>query len=362
MSNDYYKILGVDKNASQDEIKKAFRKLAHQHHPDKGGGDDTKFKEANEAYQTLGNEQKRKQYDQFGSAGGAGGFNYSDFANAQGGSPFGSGGFSQGNVNFDFGDLGDLFGGMFGGSRGGGSGQQTRGASIETELSIDFEESVFGVEKNINLSKKIICDHCKGNMAEPGSKINTCKKCGGSGKISSVQQTILGTFQTQSVCPDCRGEGKSYEKKCSKCGGSGVEYGNEQIKIKIPAGIENGQQIRLTGKGEPSPRGIAGDLYINIIVKPSKKFKRVGDNIRSDYHISIAQASLGDKVEVETVDGNVSLKIPAGTQSHTEFKLSDRGVPHLRARGRGDHLVKVIVDIPRGLKRKEKKILEDLGI
>jgi molecular chaperone DnaJ len=356
MAKDYYDILGVDKSASQDDIKKAFRKKAHEHHPDKGNGNADKFKELNEAYQTIGNENKRKQYDQFGSAGGPGGFNYSDFSGARGGSPFG-----QGGVNFDFGDLGDLFGGMFNGG-GGGRTEQARGASIETELPISFEESVFGVEKMLNLSKRIVCSTCQGNGAEPGSKVNTCKKCSGSGKVSSVQQTILGTFQSQSVCPDCSGEGKSYDKKCSKCSGSGVEYGSEKIKIKVPAGIENGQQIRLTGKGEASPKGIAGDLYINIRVNPSSKFKRQLDDIRSDYHLSISQASLGDKVEVSTVDGPVTLKIPAGTQSHTEFKLSGKGVPHLRVRGRGDHIVRVLVDIPKGLNRKQRKLLEELDI
>ena len=367
MAKNYYEVLGVKKDASQDEIKKAFRKLAHEHHPDKNGGNGDKFKEANEAYQTLGNEQKRRQYDQFGSAfSGGGGFNYQDFARAsarggqENGNPFGSaqggfGNFSQGNVNFDFGDLGDLgdiFGSFFsaqGGSAFGGSGSrnsQQRGADIETRLDIDFKEAVFGVEKNLELSKRVICRHCQGQGAEPGSKINNCKTCGGRGRVSSVQQTILGTFQTQSICPACHGEGKTYEKKCSHCSGSGVEYGTEKIKVKIPAGIEDGQQLRLSQKGEPNPKGSAGDLYINIRVRPSVDFRREGDDIKSDYHISFSQAVLGDKVEIKTVDGLVNLKIPAGTQSQTEFKLGGKGAPHLRSRGRGDHLVKIIVDIP----------------
>ncbi|MDO8669252.1 MAG: molecular chaperone DnaJ [Candidatus Buchananbacteria bacterium] len=367
MAKDYYAILGVKKDATQDEIKKAFRKLAHEHHPDKEHGNADKFKEINEAYQTVGHEEKRKQYDQFGSAfsgTGSGGFsNYQDFARAQGGNPFGQGGFSQGNVNFDFGDMGDLgdiFGSFFGGSR--SQAKQAKGSDIETELSIDFEESVFGVERNIELAKRIICKHCQGNGAEPGSKINTCNNCHGSGKISSVQQTILGAFQTQRVCPNCQGEGKTYEKKCKICSGSGVEYGQEQIKIKIPAGIEDGQQIRLSGRGESNPKGSAGDLYINIRVKKNPKFKRNGDDIISDFHISIAQAMLGDKVEIETVDGLVNLKIPAGTQSHSRFKLAGRGVPHLRSRGRGDHLIRVIVDIPKNFNKKQKKFIEELGI
>lgn len=359
MAKDYYDILGVKKTATQDEIKKAFRKLAHEHHPDKASGNNDKFKEINEAYQTVGNEQKRKQYDQFGAAGGA---NYQDFARSQGGNPFG-GGFSQSNVNFDFGDMGDLgdiFGSFFGGGR--GEQRQARGADIETQLNISFEESVFGVEKNIELSKKITCKHCQGNGAEPGSKISDCSNCKGTGKISSVQQTILGAFQSQRVCPTCQGEGKTYEKKCKVCSGSGVEYGSEKIKVVIPAGIENGQQIRLSGKGESSPKGVAGDLYINIQVTKNPKFNRVGDDIKSDYHISISQAILGDKIEIETVDGPVTLKIPAGTQSHTNFKLGDKGVPHLRSRGRGDHFVQVIVNIPKNINRKQRKLIEDLDI
>jgi len=364
MAKDYYDILGVKKGATADEIKKAFRKKAHEHHPDKAGGNNDKFKEINEAYQTIGNEQKRKQYDQFGSTGGAGGFNYSDFARAQGGNPFGQGGFSQGNVNFDFGDLGDLgdvFGSFFGGSNKSQT-RQARGADIETEINITFEESVFGIEKNIELSKRIICGHCHGNGGEPGSKIRDCVDCQGTGKVSSIQQTILGAIQTQRICTKCQGEGKIYDQKCQICSGTGVEYGSEKIKVMIPAGIENGQQIRLTGKGEPSPKGTAGDLYINIKVSRSPKFKRAGDDIRSDYHISVSQAILGDKVEIETVDGHVSLKIPAGTQSHTSFKLAGKGVPHLRSRGRGDHFVQIIINIPKNLDRKQRKLIEELDI
>lgn len=361
MAKDYYDVLGVKKDATQDEIKKAFRKKAHQHHPDKENGNADKFKELNEANQVLGDVNKRKKYDQFGSAGASGGFGYQDFSRSQGGNPFGQSGFNSSNVNFDFGDLGEAFGSMFGGGRS-SSPRQSQGASIETRLNISFEESVFGVEKEVELSKRIICGKCEGNGAEPGSRISNCKKCGGSGKINSVQQTILGTFQTQTTCPDCQGEGKTYEKKCSICSGTGTGYGREKIKVKIPAGIESGQQIRLTGKGEPSPRGVAGDLYIHVKVKSSPDFVRVGDNIYSDYKLSISSAISGDKVEVKTVDGLVSLKIPAGTQSHSEFKLTGKGVPHLRTRGRGDHIVKVIVVIPKGLGRKDKKTLEDIGI
>lgn len=369
MAKDYYNILGVKKDASQEEIKKAFRKLAHEHHPDKGNGNGDKFKEINEAYQTLGNPQKRKQYDQFGSAAGGfsgaggpgGGFNYQDFARAQGGNPFG-GGFSQGNVHFDFGDMGDL-GDIFGSFFGGGARQSSRrqrGSDIEAELEINFEEAVFGTEKTIDLSKTVLCDRCGGNGAEPGSKISDCKTCGGTGRVIRAQQTIFGTFQSQTVCPDCRGEGKSYEKKCSKCGGVGTIHGSEKIKVRIPAGIEDGRSIKLSGKGEPAPRGVSGDLYIRVRVQADRKLRRQGNNILTIEHLSLKQAILGDKIQVDTVDGPVSLKIPAGTQSHSEFKLKNKGVPYLGSRGRGDHIVKVIVDIPRGADKKMKRLLEEL--
>lgn len=365
MGKDYYQILGVKKDATQDEIKKAFRKLAHEHHPDKGNGNGDKFKEINEAYQTIGNAKKRQQYDQFGSSfpggQGPGGFSYEDFARSQGNNPFGQGGVNQGNVHFDFGDMGDLgdiFGSFFGGGQ--GRSRSARGSDVQIELDIDFEEAVFGISKTLDLAKRILCDHCSGNGAEPGSKINTCKICGGSGQIAKTQQTVLGSFQTQSVCPDCRGEGKQFDKKCSQCSGQGIVHGSEKIKVKIPAGIESGQSIKLPGKGEPATKGISGDLYINIRVKPSKKFKREGINILSDHHLSLKQVILGDKIQVETVDGPVNLKIPAGTQSHIQFKLRDKGVPNLRGRGRGDHLVTVIVDIPRNISRKQKKAIEEL--
>jgi len=352
---DYYKTLGVDKSASQDDIKKAFRKKAHEHHPDKGNGNEAKFKEVSEAYQTLKDENKRRQYDQFGSSQAGG------FGGQQGGQ---AGGFNQGNVHFDFGnmgDLGDMFGSFFGGSAQGGQGrrQTQRGSDIEVILEIDFKESVFGVEKTLSLKKRVVCGKCKGDGAEPGSKVTTCKSCGGKGKTTKVQQTILGNFQTEAICSDCHGEGKKVDQKCTNCGGDGVEQGEEKIKVKIPAGIEYGQSIRLSGKGEPSPKGMAGDLYLKIKVKKDARFERAGDDVNGQYHLSIKQAVLGDKIQVETVDGEVTLKIPEGTQSHTKFRLRDHGVPHLRARGRGDHIVQVIIDIPKKVSKGQKKALEE---
>ncbi|MFA6594222.1 MAG: molecular chaperone DnaJ [Candidatus Buchananbacteria bacterium] len=363
MAQDYYKTLGVNKSASADEIKRAFRKLAHEYHPDKKTGNAEKFKEINEAYQTLGNEDKRRQYDQFGQTfpgGGRPGGGY------YGGNPFGQGfgGFNQGNVNFDFGDagdLGDIFGSFFGGAAGG---RQTprRGADLQTELTIDFKEAVFGAEKTIELNKQIICDICGGSGAEPGSKINTCKTCNGRGRVVRAQQTFLGTIQTEAVCPQCQGAGQMPENKCHKCHGNGHVRGSEKIKITIPAGIDNGQSLRLSGKGEAGEKGRSGDLLVRIRVRSHAKFRRDGFNIYSAYHLSVKQAILGDKVEIETVDGSVNLKIPEGTQSQTKFKLPGKGVTHLNARGRGDQIVEVIVDIPKNLSRADKKLLEQIKI
>jgi len=233
---------------------------------------------------------------------------------------------------------------------------------LQTELTIDFKEAVFGAEKTIELNKQIVCDICSGTGAEPGSKINTCKTCNGRGRVTRAQQTFLGTIQTEVVCSDCRGAGQVPENKCHKCHGSGHVRGSEQIKITIPAGIDDGQSLRLSGKGEAGEKGLSGDLLVRIRVRSNPKFERDGFNIYSTYHLSVKQAILGDKVEIETVDGLVNLKIPEGTQSQTKFKLPGKGVPHLQSRGRGDQLVEVIVDIPKNLSRADKKILDQITI
>ncbi len=367
MAKNYYDILGVNKSANQDEIKKAFRKLAHEYHPDKKTGNNDKFKEINEAYQVLGNPEKRSQYDQFGQtfkgagSNGGGGFDYSNFSRG-GGNPFGNFGGSE-NFHFEFGDgggLGDMFSSFFG-----GSGSQSResdfGRDMEMDLEIDFMEAVFGTEKKIDLRKNVLCDNCHGSGDDPKGKVETCKTCKGSGRVVKIQQTILGNFQVAGTCPDCKGKGKRTEKKCDKCHGKGYFSGTENIKITIPSGIDNGQSIKLSGKGEFGDGGRAGDLYIRIKVKPNKNFVRHGDNIKSVIHINLKQAILGDKINIETVDGPVVLKIPEGTQSHAQFKLKDKGIPHLREYGRGDHLVEVIVDIPKGLSRHDRKLLEEIS-
>ncbi len=356
MSKDYYNILGVAKDASQAEIKTAFRKKAHEFHPDKGG-DEAKFKEINEAYQVLGNDQKRKQYDQFGSA----------FQNGQAGGGQGYGGFSGFNQGFggiDMDDLGDIFGGGFGDIFGGSRRQkQSRGNDLEMGIVIDFEEAAFGTEKEISFTKNVKCSSCEGTGGAVGADLQTCSTCGGSGRISKIQRTILGNIQTQSTCPECEGRGQVYSNKCSKCLGSGISRENVRLKVKIPGGINNGESIRLASQGEAGEKGApSGDLYLRIKVKEHRDFKREGSDIYSQQSISISQAILGDKIEVKTIHGDVKLKIPEGTQSGTTFKIKGKGAVLLRGIGHGDHFVKIKVLIPKGLNRSKKKLLEELDI
>ena len=363
MPKDYYSILGVSKGANADEIKSAFRKKAHEHHPDKGGNAE-KFKELNEAYQVLGNAEKRQRYDQFGSAA----FNqggYGGGASAYGGQGFS--GFQNGNMNFDFEDLGDMFGGFgdifgFGGGRSGAK-KQSRGRDLEMRVSLDFLEAAFGLEKELSFAKNVVCNKCHGNGAEPGAKIDNCTTCGGSGRITGVQRTILGNIQTQSACPSCGGEGKIYSQPCSKCEGSGVHHETVKLKVRIPAGINDGESIRLSGQGEAGRKGApAGDLYLRVRVSEHKTFRREGYDIKTEEIISIKQAILGDKIEIETIHGPIRLKIPEGTQSGTIFKLKEKGINKLHNRGLGDQYVKVIVNIPARLNKKQKQLLEDLEI
>ncbi len=354
---DYYEVLGVSKTASADEIKKAFRRLAVQHHPDKEGGDETKFKEINEAYEVLKDQSKRQRYDQFGHAG-VGGSAASDGNPFAGGNPFGGQ-----NVNFDFGDLGfgDIFENIFGGggqrNRGG---QQRRGRDIEARVDISFEDAVFGTEVPIKMNIDDTCSHCKGTTAEPGHELKTCPTCNGQGQVVNVMRTIFGNIQQASVCETCRGMGKVPEKICTVCNGKGVEHKAQTLKLKIPAGIDDGAVIRLHEKGEAVAHGPKGDLYVNVRVKPHKHFTREGNIILSEEHVSMVDAALGTEIDVDTVDGKVRMKVPAGTQSGTDFKLSGHGVPQLRKDNRGSHIVTVVVDIPTKINKEQKRILEEL--
>lgn len=353
---DYYELLGVSKSASADEIKKAFRKLAVKHHPDKEGGDEAKFKEINEAYEVLRDQQKRQRYDQFGHAGvggasGGGGYG--------GGNPFEGFDFGGQNVNFDFGDggLGDIFGQFFGGGGGSRQQRQARGRDVETSVKLSFEEAVFGKEVKIDLELEDVCSHCKGSTAEPGHELKTCQTCQGSGQEVKVMNTMFGAIQQAVVCHTCNGRGKVPEKECTVCKGKGTERRKQSIKLKVPAGIDDGATIRLSERGEAIVGGSKGDLYVGIRVAAHKKFTREGNLIISEEHVSMVDAALGTEIDVDTVDGKVRMKVPAGTQSGTDFKLSDHGVPNMRGSGRGAHIVSVIVDTPTKLTKKQKELL-----
>ncbi len=356
---DYYEVLGVSKDASADEIKKAYRRSAVKHHPDQGG-DETKFKEISEAYDVLKDPSKRQRYDQFGHAGVGGGS-----AGGAGADPFA--GFGQGQgVNFDFGDvgLGDIFESFFGGSAGGGRRggrtRQARGRDVEATIELAFEEAVFGTEESLQIRLQDVCEHCKGSTVEPGHELKECPDCKGSGQTVRVMRTVFGNIQQAATCNTCKGAGKVPEKACTSCRGKGTEQKKQDIKLKIPAGVDDGATIRLREHGEAVANGAKGDLYVNIRVKPHKKFTREGDIILSEEHINMVDAALGTEIDVETVDGFVKMKIPSGTQSGTDFKLSDHGVPHLKKETRGSHIVTIHVDIPEKLTKKQKELLTEL--
>ena len=352
---DYYEVLGVAKGASADELKKAYRQAAVKFHPDKEGGDETKFKEVGEAYDVLKDAQKRQRYDQFGHAGVGGSSSSGGSSNSAGGNPFE--GFNS--QNFDFGDgLGDIFSQFFGG---GGQRQQAaqRGRDVEVTLQLTFEEAVFGLETEIDLDIDDECPHCHGTTVEPGYDMKTCPTCKGSGQQTRIMNTMFGAIQQSVVCPTCRGRGKIPEKECTVCHGKGTQRKKQAIKLKVPAGIDDGSTIRLSGRGEAITDGQKGDLYVNIRVKAHKHFTREGDIVLSEEHVGMIDASLGVEIDVETVDGVVRMKVPAGTQSGMDFKLSGHGIPHMNSDKRGPHIVNIIVDTPTKLSKKQRSILED---
>ena len=351
---DYYEVLGVQKGATDQEIKKAYRKLAKANHPDLNPGDkaaEARFKEINEAYEVLSDSTKRSRYDQFGFAG-------VDPSYGGGGSGFG-GGFSG---DFDFGDLGDIFGSFFGGGFGGGSARTRsgpqRGESLRMGLTITFEEAAFGCEKEVSLDRVEQCEACGGSGAAPGTSPETCSNCGGSGQVQQRRQTPMGVFATTSPCPRCGGKGKIISTPCKSCGGSGQVRQRKTLKVTIPAGIDNGQIVSLRGQGNAGKNGgPAGDLQIVITVQPHPLFRREGTNVYCDAPITFTQAVLGGELEIPTIDGKVKYDIPEGTQTGTTFRLRGKGIPNVNGRGRGDQFVTVNIETPRNLNREQKEAL-----
>ncbi|PAQ16550.1 molecular chaperone DnaJ [Bacillus sp. FJAT-42315] len=343
---DYYDVLGVEKSASKEEIKKAYRKLSKKYHPDinKEAGADEKFKEVKEAYEVLSDEQKRAQYDQFGHADPNQGFGGADFG--------GFGGFE------------DIFSTFFGG--GGGRRRDPnaprQGADLQYTMTIKFEEAVFGKETDIEIPKEETCGTCTGTGAKPGTDPETCSHCHGAGQLNVEQNTPFGRIVNRRTCPYCSGTGKMIKEKCSTCGGDGTVTKMKKIHVKIPAGIDDGQQLRVSGQGEPGVNGgPAGDLFIVFRVLPHELFERDGDDIYCEIPITFVQASLGDEIEVPTIHGKIKLKVPAGTQTGTKFRLRGKGVPNVRGYGTGDQHIRVKVVTPTKLNEKQKNLLREFA-
>ncbi len=343
---DYYIILGIDRKASKDDIKKAFHKLAHRYHPDKKGGDANKFKEVSEAYSILSDDKKRAEYDSYGRVfnGGTGappnGFDFSGF---------------QGFEDFNF---GDIFSDFFGGAAG-RRGQGRRGRDISIDLELSFAESVFGTVRKVLLTKTSPCGTCSGSGAKPGTELKTCSICNGKGKIHETKQSFFGAVSTVRSCETCNGTGKIPKEKCVTCHGAGITRGEEEISINIPAGIEAGEMIRLTGMGEAIPGGSPGDLYVKIYIKRHLLFRKEGHNLVMDLSIKLSDALLGAEYPVETLDGKIAVKIPEGVSSGELLRIKGKGVPFEKGK-RGDILIRLTISMPSKLSRKAKDLVEDL--
>lgn len=350
---DYYEVLGVSKNASEDEIKRAYKKLARKYHPDMNPGDkeaEEKFKEVNEANEVLSNPEKKAKYDQFG------------FAGVDPNYGAGQGGYG-GAGGFDFGDLGDIFGSFFGGGFGGGGRRNPnapqRGESIRASLSVEFTEAAFGCEKSITIDRFEQCPTCKGKGCAPGTTPEVCTECHGTGTVTQAQRTPFGMMQSQTVCPKCRGKGQIIHQPCPDCRGAGVVRKRRTIQVNIPAGIDNGQTISLRGQGHSGKNGgPAGDLLITVMVRPHEIFRRDGTAVFCEAPITFTQAVLGGTLEIPTIDGKVKYDIPEGTQTGTVFRLRGKGIPVLNGRGRGDQYVTVNIETPRNLNREQKEALK----
>ena len=362
--SDYYQTLGVPKNASQDEVKKAFRKLAREYHPDKHPGDkasEEKFKEVSEAYETISDPEKRKQYDELSRLGafgpGAGGFR----PGAGGSQGFDPSMFGQGNVQFDVGDLGDLLGGLFGGGGGGGRGRRRaaeRGDDLQVDVTLSFDDSLKGVTARVPVDKSDTCDTCHGSGAKPGTTPKVCPDCQGRGSIARN----LGGFAMPQTCPRCKGAGTIIESPCPACHGSGVQHKTRRYQVKIPAGVKDGSKIRIKGKGEAGLRGgPSGDLFVRVHVEPDDLFERRGDDVVIEVPVTVAEAALGTSVRIPTPDGGrVSLKVPAGSQDGRTLRVRGKGAPRLKG-GQGDLHVRLRVRVPEKLTKEQKQLFEKLG-
>lgn len=348
---DYYQILGIEKGATKDEVKKAFRKLAAKYHPDKQTGDEAKFKEISEAYAVLGDDKKRAEYDAYGHAfqgagggGGAqgfGGFNWADFQNAA----------QDGSFEFN---INDIFGDVFGG----GGMRQARGRDISIDIELQFAESIFGTTRKVLVTKNNTCKHCTGTGAKKGTEFTTCSTCNGNGRVRETRRSIMGTFQTVRECNVCNGSGKVPKELCEECRGSGVVRSEDEIEVQIPAGIQNGEMIRMTGRGEAIQQGTPGDLYIKIHVKPHQTITRDGLTLMTILHVKLTDALLGNVYAITTLDGNVEIKVPEGVKHGELLRIKNKGVP--QGGSRGDFMVKIHIDIPQKLSRRAKKLIEDL--
>ena len=344
---DYYEVLGVGKNASKDEIKKAYRRLSKQYHPDlnKEANATEKFKEIQEAYEVLSDDQKKARYDQFG---------HEDPTQ----------GFGGGGAGFDgFGGFEDIFNSFFGGGgRRRDPNAPRQGADLQYTMTLSFEEAVFGTETTIEIPKEEECDTCKGSGAKPGTKPETCSHCNGTGQLNVEQNTPFGRIVNRRVCQHCSGTGKIIKNKCATCHGKGTVKKRNKIQIKVPAGVDDGQQLRVPGKGEPGINGgPAGDLYVVFQIKPHEFFERDGDDIYCEMPITFAQAALGDDIEVPTMHGKVKLKVPAGTQTGTRFRLKGKGVPNVRGYGQGDQHIRILVVTPTKLSDKQKELIREFA-
>ncbi|MEK7128341.1 MAG: molecular chaperone DnaJ [Patescibacteria group bacterium] len=358
MSKDYYETLGINKGASKDEIKKAFYKLAHKYHPDKKEGDEKKFKQVNEAYQVLSDDGKRSKYDQFGSGfenmGGASG-GYGDSRQGFGGFDFS--GFQNGSAEFDFGNLNDIFSDFFGG--GGSRREARRGRDISTEISISFSDSIFGINRKILITKTSSCLSCHGSGAKAGTGMVTCKTCNGQGKIRESKRTIFGNIGSTKICEVCLGAGEVPKEICESCRGKGVSRREEEVSIIIPAGIRDGEMIRMTSFGEAVSKGTTGDLYIKINVAPHAVFKRDGHDLIMNLNLKLSEALLGTEYSIQTLDGEIKVTIPEGVSINEILRVRGKGVPISKSK-RGDLLIKLNIKLPGRLSRKSRELIEEL--